>query len=193
MNTDNKNPLYHDFIEKKGMLGDYYPYDGVPPKYKLRMETELEDSILYYKADSPKYDKEICEKNYDPIYEGIITYKNIQYIIVLPKTLRELSRESVFLNVDLLDELPDIIKNAAKIAFLRTKENQDKALIIFKICNEKITMAYGESYRELEEDEKKALAHYAKEKSLGFDENCLDMKKYFGSIEQILENNGIIL
>ena len=88
------------------------------------------------------------------------------YSIVVPDTPRQIADEGINLSHCVGDYVDRIIKGNCHILFLRKTRTPDYSLVTLQLCKDRINQAEGNHRRQINEEERKFLKSWGKEKNI---------------------------
>lgn len=134
-----KPTLYSSYLKQT--------HDITSRNYQIKVESEKEEIF------SGRY------KDFKP-------YKTENYIVIAPKETKDLQEEGSRLNHCVASYIKRVIDGQCLIYFLRKQDKQEESLITLEVRNNAIVQVKGSHNRKPNEEERKALEEFAKNREM---------------------------
>lgn len=140
---------YNEYLKLKDQVSDYYPYSGIPKINEISRVRSSMENIIDMIADEDEINIKLALITNKLSYQ----YSDDKYEVIVPRTLKEFTREAASQHNCLLDYIDSVLNGTTTIIFVRDKSKIHKSLVTIEIFENRISQALGACNRELKLDE----------------------------------------
>ena len=156
-----------------GDLSDYLrmcaEHDITPTLYSSYLKQTHDIATRNYKLYISPED----EKRFEDRYKDFKNAYYNDYVVVAPKTTKEVRQEGNTLNHCVASYIKRIIDGSSLIVFLRAKGHEKESLITVEIANNAVVQVRGKNNRRPEKAEVAVLRKFADARGLGFSQSIV--------------------
>lgn len=159
--------IYRDYLDMQEII-----YNKIVDKYPDSLKLQHDKLVMKFNLHQQYYKDKAIKMNIEKLKD--LQYQDKKYCIMLPETSQDIINEGVNLHHCVGSYVPKVQRGETNILFMRTIEESEMSLITIEYNNKGIQMVRGLQNRYVNEDEKKFIQKWAKNKSIKIlDNTCL--------------------
>jgi hypothetical protein len=148
------------------LLMDYYRMARIIGREVKKYPKYLHSMHDIITANHNAFIREYDEVEFARIAKTELEAESEEFCVMIPKESKDIIREGTELNHCVSSYVDRILKGETYIMFMRLTKEKDRARITLELKDNKIVQAAGSYNRPLEQEEKKYLERYCREKKL---------------------------
>lgn len=163
-----------DLSEALEHLIDYYRMGRQMGRYAERYPKYLRSMHDIFNANFKSFKKEYDEQLFDNIKKHELEFIDEKFIICIPQKSKDIIAEGTNLNHCVSSYVDKVLKGESYIFFLRQKKAPDVSLVTLELRAGSLVQAKGAYNRSINDEEKKFLRKFLREKKI---ETTLQLKE----------------